>query len=301
MADYDLEDLTSQDLKSLKRTAAIRAKEEEFEKKRRQEEERKRRQLEELQIEYESQAIRREEERVKLLKKQAELRAQRKAEIDRLNNRRDEKISAKYSAWLHRANGTIQEIIDDHLDEEERIAQTAEQARMRKADKIQAIKDRKKEADAANEELESRRNDENDIRQSQRDLKEISRVDRLKSEAQEELESFILNPYPVPLKQVLAGRLRPVPRVTELLAAYRDTREDLDDLEAQDIPTRALLRNQSIFSYVRDIQLKAEEARVRPPEPAPGDLGRRANATTRNSMGAATRKGASSTRFKGTR
>lgn len=58
--------------------------------------------------------------------------------------------------------------------------------------------------------------------------------------------SFIQNPYPVPLKQVLAGRLRPVPtagqlnrifivlmisqrpsKVTELLAAYKVAQRDL--------------------------------------------------------------------------
>jgi len=97
----------------------------------------------------------------------------------------------------------------------------------------------------------------------------------------EELETFVLNPYPIPLKQVVAGRLRPVPKVTELLASYKDMREDLADLEEQDIPMRAQLRNQSIFIYVRDIQLKAEENRVRPPEPVAGDLGRRANAATK--------------------
>ncbi|CAE7654414.1 ABCG25, partial [Symbiodinium sp. CCMP2592] len=109
-------------------------------------------------------------------------------------------------------------------------------------------------------------------RSKRRDLKAINRVDALKMEARDELESFIQNPYPVPLKQVLAGRLRPVPTVSELLAAYKDQREELEFLEKEDIPMRAQLCNQSIFQYVRDIQLKAEAERMRPPEPVAGDL-----------------------------
>ncbi|CAJ1431547.1 unnamed protein product [Effrenium voratum] len=109
-------------------------------------------------------------------------------------------------------------------------------------------------------------------RSKRRDLKAINRVDQLKMEARDELESFIQNPYPVPLKQVLAGRLRPVPTVTELLAAYKDQREELEQLEKEDIPMRAQLCNQSIFQYVRDIQMKAEAERMRPPEPVAGDL-----------------------------
>ncbi|CAE7940003.1 ABCG25 [Symbiodinium sp. KB8] len=107
-------------------------------------------------------------------------------------------------------------------------------------------------------------------RSKRRDLKAINRVDALKMEARDELESFIQNPYPVPLKQVLAGRLRPVPTVSELLAAYKDQREELEFLEKEDIPMRAQLCNQSIFQYVRDIQLKAEAERMRPPEPVAG-------------------------------
>ena len=54
--------------------------------------------------------------------------------------------------------------------------------------------------------------------------------------------------------QVLAGRLRPVPTMTTLLAAHKDQREELDALERSDIPMRALLRKQTLFQYVRDIK-----------------------------------------------
>jgi len=140
-------------------------------------------------------------------------------------------------------------------------------------DKKTADKDKREELDMYREEAESNR-------KSQRELRGIYKADLLKTEATEELESFILNPYPVPLKQVLAGKLRPVPTVTQLLAAYKDQKEELKELEEQDIPTRALLRNQSLFQYVRDIQLKAEAERIKPPEPQMADLGRSRNRST---------------------
>lgn len=274
-------DMDGEDIKTLKRQAAIRAREAEFEEKRKAEEEKKRHQLALLKEEYETQHIKREQDRLAFLKKQAELRAEKAREVERMNALREKKIEKKFAAWKDRANNEIQELLEHHDEEEEKVAQATEDARHRKALKIEAIKLKQKEKEAAWAESQQKRQDANDWAHTQRELNEISKVDQLKSEALEELETFVLNPYPIPLKQVVAGRLRPVPKVTELLASYKDMREDLVDLEEQDIPMRAQLRNQSIFIYARDIQLKAEENRVRPPEPVAGDLGRRANAATK--------------------
>merc|ERR1711920_617442 len=140
--------------------------------------------------------------------------------------------------------------------------------------------DEKRAAREENEGLQLKRDEANEDRALQRMLKSISLVDKIKTEAQEELQSFIQNPFPVPLRQVLAGRIRPVPRVTELLAAYKDQREDLDDLIAQDIPMRATLLNMPLFQYVRDIQVQAESKALRPPNPVLSDLGRGARGTS---------------------
>lgn len=156
--------------------------------------------------------------------------------------------------------------------EEERLEEAIAAARQRKFDRAEAIRQEKMDKQTRQEELDMARAEADLERSKRRDLKAINRVDALKMEARDELESFIQNPYPVPLKQVLAGRLRPVPTVSELLAAYKDQREELEFLEKEDIPMRAQLCNQSIFQYVRDIQLKAEAERMRPPEPVAGDL-----------------------------
>lgn len=271
------EEISREELKALKRQAAIRAKEDEFERRRKEEEERKRVQLEQLRVDFEAQEKAKVAERLKFLEKQAQARAQRKAKTEALNKKREERIAAKNEAWLQNANKEIQDIIAEQEAEDERLEQALEEARDQKREKEQARRDKVTAEKDARDESDIWREEAEGERKTQRELRGIYTVDQLKTEATEELESFILNPYPVPLKQVLAGRLRPVPTVTELLAAYKDQKEELEDLEAQDIPTRALLRNQSVFQYVRDIQLKAEAERMKPPEPQMADLGRSRN------------------------
>lgn len=264
--------MDAETLKRLKREAAIRSKEQDFERRKKAEERKKREQLQALREEYEAQQQKRENERLALLKKQTELRARKKAENDRLNHLREKNIAKRHKAWRARADAEIQHIIDEQEAEEERLAEAIQAARQKKKDREGAIRQEKMDKQTRQEELDMSREEAEIERSKRRDLKAINRVDQLKMEARDELESFIQNPYPVPLKQVLAGRLRPVPTVTELLAAYKDQREELEQLEKEDIPMRAQLCNQSIFQYVRDIQMKAEAERMRPPEPVAGDL-----------------------------
>jgi len=266
------DDLDAETLKRLKREAAIRSKEQDFERRKKAEERKKREQLQALREEYEAHKEKREQERLSLLKKQTELRARKKAENDRLNSLRENNIDKRHKAWRARADAEIKALRNDQKLEQVRLEEAIAAARQRKADRQEAIRKEKNDKQSKEEEAEMSRAEAEIERSKRRDLRAINRVDQLKMEARDELESFIQNPYPVPLKQVLAGRLRPVPTVTELLAAYKDQREDLEQLEKEDIPMRAQLCNQSIFQYVRDIQMKAEAERMRPPEPVAGDL-----------------------------
>eukprot|EP00405_Crypthecodinium_cohnii_P053682 CAMPEP_0206590414 /NCGR_PEP_ID=MMETSP0325_2-20121206/39610_1 /ASSEMBLY_ACC=CAM_ASM_000347 /TAXON_ID=2866 /ORGANISM="Crypthecodinium cohnii, Strain Seligo" /LENGTH=310 /DNA_ID=CAMNT_0054099371 /DNA_START=309 /DNA_END=1239 /DNA_ORIENTATION=+ len=267
-----MEDVSREELKRLKRLAAIRAKEDEFERKRKAEEESKRRQLEDMKADFEAKEKERVEERLRFLEKQAAARAQRKARIETLNKKREEKINQKQADWLQRANNEIFDIIKEQEVEQIRLQEALDLAREHKRDLEEADRHVKQQEKARWQELEYKREERQQEREAQRALRVIYEVDKLKTEASEELESFILNPEPVPLRQVLAGRMRPVPTVTELLASYKDQKEELQELMEQDIPTRALLRNQSLFQYVRDIQLKAEAVRVQPPQPQMVDL-----------------------------
>jgi len=278
------EEVSREDMKKLKRQAAIRAKEEEFERKRKEEEESKKRQLEELRREHELKEQRKVEERLLYLEKQAKARADKKLRTEKLNQKREDNIAKKLEAWRQREDRKTKEMMAEYDAEQEMMRMRLDEARERKRQKEQAVRDLKNEKIAKHEELEVYRAEAQANREAQRDLKAIYKVDQLKTEATEELESFILNPYPVPLKQILAGRIRPVPTVTQLLSAYKDQKEELKELEDQDIPTRAMLRHQSLFQYVRDIQAKAEAERIHPPQPQQADLGRSRNrgASNRN-------------------
>merc|ERR1711920_583966 len=173
-----------------------------------------------------------------------------------------------------KANAAVAEILDKKAKEDEEVEQNQEEARERKRIREEQKKQEIREQQERQAELDMYRDEKNAERHTQRELREVHKVDKIKTEATEELESFIMHPYPVPLRQVLAGTRRPVPKVTELLACYKDQREDIKDLEDQDIPMRAQIRNTSIFSYVREIQMEAEQNRLKPPEPIPSDIQR---------------------------
>merc|ERR1712060_169220 len=156
----------------------------------------------------------------------------------------------------------------DKEKEDEFIEANREDARERKRDAIERRKQAEREEQERQMELDMNRDEKNAERHTQRELREVHRVDKIKTEATEELEAFIIHPYPIPLRQVLCGNKRPVPKVTELLACYKDQREDIEDLQEQDIRMRADLRNVTIFSYAADIQ------RGGMPKPGPKSPGR---------------------------
>lgn len=261
-------------LKRLKREAVIKSKEDQFLRKKKADEEKKRQQLAQLRKDYEEQEHRRVEEQLKALRRKTELRAKQKELIAKLNALREENIKKRYAAWRKKADAAIQEILQAQMAEEERLREALDAARDVKRMKESEKKEKIAAARSKNETLEINRATKVDARETERNARSLRSVDALKNEVLEELQSFLQNPFPVPLRQVLAGRLRPVPTVTELLAALKDQKEDLKQLEDQDIPTRAALRNQSIFQYIRDIQMKAEADRVKPPEPLASDMGR---------------------------
>jgi len=265
--------------------AAIRQKEAEHEKLRAEEGERKRLELERMKIEYEQQEVKKQQEKLALAQRQARIRAQRKLENDKLQAKRDQKIKLREAAWIKRANAAIQQLLRDNEAQEEKIADALEDARKRKLAKEQEAREQKLNMQAAQDELNAIREENIMERQQRRMIDEAMRTDAIKEEAQDELQSFIQNPFPVPLKQVLCGRIRPVPKVSELLAAYKDAREELDDLQDQDFEMRAVLRNQSLFQYVADVQKKAEAVRMRPPEPMASDLMKKSTAKTGKGRG----------------
>lgn len=264
--------LDEEEIRRLKREAAIRQKDEEYKRKRVEDEERKRKQLATLKEEEEAKEKKKKEERASMMRTQAKIRAQRKEEDRRLNERREQRQELRENAWRKKSNAEIQNIVNDYITEQDHEAEVLDKARARKHAAKQKERDKKAQAELVQEEIEIKREVAIGEKESKRMIREAMRTDAIKEEAQEELLSFIQNPAPVPLKQVLCGRLRPVPTTTELLAAHRDAKEEFEELKEQDFEMRAVVRRQSLFQYVHDIQTKAEESRVRPPEPVAGDL-----------------------------
>jgi hypothetical protein len=208
------------------------------------------------------------------LANRAKQRADKKAKTQKLNDKRDANIAKRQAAWLAKATKAVETLKEEHEDYLDQVDQAMSDARERKQETKDAERMAYLDKKTYREDLEMQRDERDAERAPMRLVKELSRVDEIKSACEEELRSFLNNPAPVPLKQVLAGRLRPVPPVTTLLAAHKDQREELKELELSDIPMRALLRNQTLFSYIRDIKQKAEAERIKPPEPVVGDMGR---------------------------
>merc|ERR1719353_1237954 len=262
---------TEDEIRAAKREYAIREREKEFEKKRAEEEDKKREELDNARKEKEE----REKARtMQFLAQRAKARADKKAKIEKMNAKREENIKKREDAWKKKANQSIRALLEDAEMENERVEDAVNDARNRKQAKKDEQRQRYLDEKTRREDLEMQREDKEADRATMRLIKEITRVDEIKAACEEELRSFLNNPAPVPLKQVLAGRLRPVPTVTTLLAAHKDQTEDLKELEASDLPMRALLRKQTLFQYIRDIQAKAEADRIKPPEPVVGDMGR---------------------------
>lgn len=268
-------------LKKLKREAAIQARDSEYEIRLKEQTQAKRQELIELKALAEKEAQKRVEDNLARQRQQTANRAQQKARQDALNARRDQQIENKLKRWNEKALDNINRIIQEFKDEEERIQQAMDESRARKRQEHDQQWASQRDKKGHYEVLDNQRDTQEEQRKRARDMKALDRVDVLKLEVQEEVASFIQNPFPTPLRQVLAGRLKMIPTVTQLLAHLKDAKEDLKNLEDQDIPMRATLRKQTLFQYIRDVQLKAEEDRVRPPEPTAGDMGRTRSPTKR--------------------
>lgn len=274
IAGINLATATEAEIKTAKREHAIREREREFELKRAEDEVRKKNDLENARKELEEKERREQEKTMAFLANRAKQKADAKRQVEKKNQRREEKIAEKEAKWKEKALEQIFALKDQHEEYLEAVEQRLYQARCAK----QAKKDDERQQFLAKkthrEDLDVLREDNETERETRRLVKELSRVDAIKADAEEELRSFLNNPAPVPLKQVLAGRLRPVPTVTTLLAAHKDQAEDLKELQASDIPMRCAVKKKKLFEYIKEIQAKAEAERIKPPEPVVGDMGR---------------------------
>lgn len=219
---------------------------------------------------------RKRREHLEYIKSQAILKAQKKEREAKKQHKREVKIKKRETEWHRKATEKVFDVVNEHrqyLDDLEAKYQAAREEK-------QAQDHQKMVADAEEEDyqnnLNQKRDDLNAKRETDRQVRAALRTDDIKEEARAELESFILNPFPVPLKQVICGKMRPVPTITELLASLADQKEEFQALEEQDLQMRALNRRMSLFEYVHDMQAEADRHRISPPQPVMSDLAKSA-------------------------
>jgi len=270
----NLANATEAEIKAAKREHAIREREKEYEQRRAEDEQRKKDELQNARNEEKEKERLEREKTMAFLANRAKMKADKKKQMEKMDAKREYNIALRQKKWLEKANQSIFALKEAHEEYLDGVEMRREEAREAKQAKRDAVREAFLLKKGHRDDLNAQREEHEGERATKRLVKELSRVDVIKADAEDELRSFLNNPAPVPLKQVLAGRLRPVPTVTTLLAAHKDQTEDLKELEASDIPMRALLRKQTLFQYIRDIQAKAEADRIKPPEPVVGDMGR---------------------------
>lgn len=263
-------------VRRMKRDAAIAAKEQEHERKRAALEARKRRELADLIEADAAETEKRKQAHLRHLEHQASMKKQKKDRELRDQQKRGLKIRIKEESWHKRATAEVLDVVQSHKEDLDNLEAAYAAARQEK----EAIDVQNMIKEAEWQELykqgEARRDEKNAKRTLERQMRAALRTDEIKEEARDELESFVLNPAPVPLKQVICGRMRPVPTITELLASMKDQREELQALDEQDLEMRARLRNKKFFRYCREMQEESEKHRISPPQPVMSDLSKMA-------------------------
>eukprot|EP00747_Dinoflagellata_sp_TGD_P162053 gnl/TRDRNA2_/TRDRNA2_179227_c0_seq1.p1 gnl/TRDRNA2_/TRDRNA2_179227_c0~~gnl/TRDRNA2_/TRDRNA2_179227_c0_seq1.p1 ORF type:complete len:335 (-),score=110.71 gnl/TRDRNA2_/TRDRNA2_179227_c0_seq1:105-1004(-) len=261
---------SEEEIKALKREYAIRQRIAEAERRREEDQERQRLEL------AAAREAKEEAERQKALQQfiqgsaKARQRAEKKANNERLNKKRDKKIEIREEKWKQRAKAQVLEIVKDHEEEEVRLEKALNRARQRKHAKEERRRQANIEKKVKDSLTEVKREEKWAERALAVEVRELNRCAQIKEDCENETNMFMHTPMMVPLKQVLAKSLRPVPGVSELLAVHKDTREELQDLQEADIPMQALLRKKMLFAYVREIIQEAEGKKV--PVPQPSDM-----------------------------
>lgn len=214
---------------------------------------------------------------------------------------REANITKKRNDWLTKENEKINAMLDDCYTEQEEVNERQLEAKERKALMNREDMEKKVFYKHLQKEKNDRREAKEKERQEHRKESEINRIDELKRELDREVDQFIEHGGGhVPLKQALCGGLRPIPTVTQLLAAKRDMEEDLKDLKEVDLEERAKALGKPVFLYVKEIKYQHEQSRLRPPEPQIGDdqQKRMKNTMKDTAKSAATTTRGSSTGFK---
>jgi hypothetical protein len=289
----DLAAVSEEEQLEYKREYAIRRREEEMKRKQDEELERKKQAMDEKKRREEREKNERMNESSENYSKSQKKKRAAQMENEYRERCREAAITKKRNNWLTKTNGLIQGMLEDYYAEEEELQERKLEAKERKNILAREALEKRNLILNAQKQRTAQRDSKETERAEARKEKAITRIDVLKAELDDEIDQYIEHPTHIPLKQALCGGLRPVPKVTQLLAAMRDQEEDLADLKATILEDRAKSLKKSLFSFVQDIKEGHEKTRLKPPEPEIDEK----RARQKQSMSANTTKG-SSTGFK---
>jgi len=289
----DLADASQEEQLEYKREYAIRRREEEMKRKQDEELERKKQAMDEKKRREEREKSERMNE-----SQESYSKAQKKKRAAQMENEyrercREAAITKKRNNWLSKTNSLIQGMLEDYYAEEEELQERKLEAKDRKNLVAREALEKRNYVLNAQKQRSVQRDTNDKDRAEARKERSIMRIDELKAELDDEIDQYIEHPTHIPLKQALCGGLRPVPTVTQLLAAMRDQEEDLADLKATVLEDRARSLKKSLFTMVQEIKEGHEKSRLKPPEPEIDEK----RARQKQNMSANTTKG-SSTGFK---
>lgn len=263
----DLADYTAEEQLEYKREYAIRQREEQMKQQQQEELEKKKVQMDEKKRKEEYNKNQRAKEQADSYSKTQMKKRAHQMENEFREKCREANITKKRNNWLQKENERMQEMLADYYADDEELHERLLEAKERK--NMQAKEDMEKRL--LFREAEKRRNEQRATKEKEREEhrkeREIQRIDELKLQLDEELDQYIEHPTHIPLKQALCGGLRPVPTVTQLLAAMRDMEEDLQDVKATVLEDRARSLKKPLFTYVTELKETHSKNRLKPPEP----------------------------------
>eukprot|EP00746_Dinoflagellata_sp_MGD_P074392 gnl/MRDRNA2_/MRDRNA2_30054_c0_seq1.p1 gnl/MRDRNA2_/MRDRNA2_30054_c0~~gnl/MRDRNA2_/MRDRNA2_30054_c0_seq1.p1 ORF type:complete len:304 (+),score=100.11 gnl/MRDRNA2_/MRDRNA2_30054_c0_seq1:91-1002(+) len=290
----DLAEASQEEQLEYKREYAIRRREEEMKRKQDEELERKKQAMDEKKRREEREKSERMNE-----SQESYSKAQKKKRAAQMENEyrercREAAITKKRNNWLSKTNSLIQGMLEDYYAEDEELQERKLEAKERKNIVAREALEKRNLMLNAQKQRTAQRDSNDRDRAEARKERSIMRIDELKAELDDEIDQYIEHPTHIPLKQALCGGLRPVPTVTQLLAAMRDQEEDLADLKATILEDRARSLKKSLFTFVQEVKEGHEKARLKPPEP---EIDEKRARQKQNMSSANTTKG-SSTGFK---
>lgn len=184
---------------------------------------------------------------------------------------RDVKQQKRQENWKMRSFQQIQQIVEDAAADERKRQEIRQRLKEQRNERLKhQAYERGLEAHKVGM-LETQREMIFSSKEQMRKEKELMRIEKLKAEQRAELEEAMYSQSSIPLKSTLVASLAATPTVSQLLCAFKDQKEEYEDLKGCDLETRAKHKGIPLFQDAKNIKEAMDASRLKPPEPIPTD------------------------------